>query len=49
LPVILKQTLPKLADGNRRILVGDNVIPLDDTRPSLSTSSLESSEQENDG
>jgi hypothetical protein len=31
LPVVLEASLPKLPDGNRRILVGDNVILLDET------------------
>lgn len=35
LPVVLEGILPKLPDGNRRILVGDNVILLDDTTSSI--------------
>jgi hypothetical protein len=35
LPVVLEGILPKLPDGNRRILVGDNVILLDETTSSI--------------
>jgi hypothetical protein len=35
LPVVLEGTLPKLPDGNRRILVGDNVILLDEATSSI--------------
>jgi len=35
LPGVLEVILPKLPDGNRRILVGDNVILLDDTTSSI--------------
>lgn len=35
LPVVLEGTLPKLPEGNRRILVGDNVILLDETTLSI--------------
>jgi hypothetical protein len=35
LPVVLEGILPKLPDGNRRILVGDNVILLDEATSSI--------------
>jgi len=35
LPGVLEGILPKLPDGNRRILVGDNVILLDDATSSI--------------
>jgi len=35
LPLVLETILPKLPDGNRRILVGDSVILLDETTSSI--------------
>ena len=35
LPVGLERSLPKLPDGNRRILIGDNVILLDEATSSI--------------